>query len=68
MTNDTTSTEATPRLPADLLLAIANLRCVHEIMVNSEGISGVPKHARVTLEGVLRGLEEYAGSDGQAIQ
>lgn len=68
MTNDTTSPAAPSRLQHDLIQAIASLRCVHEIMVNSEGVSGVPKHARVTLEGVLRGLEGHADEDFPAIQ
>jgi len=68
MTNETASPTVPSRLLADLAQAIANLRCVHEIMLNSEGISGVPKHARVTLEGVLRGLEGYADGDRLPLQ
>lgn len=68
MTNDTTSPTSLSRLQDDLIQAVASLRCIHEVMMNAEGISGVPKHARISLEGVLRGLEEYTDGDALSIQ
>ncbi|ARF52753.1 hypothetical protein [Pantoea stewartii] len=66
MTNNTNSLADTASLQADLIQAVASLRCIHEIMMNAEGVSGVPKHARIALEGVLCGLEGYTDGEMQA--
>lgn len=66
MTNETTSSAQLSRLQNDLIQAVANLRCIHELMLNAEGVSALPVHARISIEGVIRGLEGYAACDMQA--
>lgn len=68
MTNDTNSPVSLERLQNDLAQAVASLRCIHEIMMNAEGVSGLPKHARISLEGVIRGLEGCAEGEKLSLQ
>lgn len=63
MTSDTTTSLHSARMQADLRQAVASLRCVREIMVMNEGVSSLPEHARILLEGVLGGLEGYAEAE-----
>lgn len=66
MTNETTQNAHPSRLQDDLIQAVANLRCIHELMLNAEGISALPVHARISIEGVIRGLEGYTTGEMRA--
>lgn len=66
MTNETTQDAHFSRLQNDLVQAVASLRCIHEVMLNAEGISALPVHARISMEAVIRHLEGCSRSELQS--
>jgi len=66
MTNEMTQDAHLSRLQKDLVLELASLRCVHEVMVNAEGVSALPVHARLAVEAIIRRMEGYTAGELQA--
>lgn len=66
MTNETTSHHDLARLQDVLFYALADLRCIRDMMANAQGCAGLPDYARISFEGVLNRLEGVV--EGESVQ